>query len=101
MATVELTEDSFEAELSKDGIVLIDWWAPWCGPCRAFAPIYEQVSQRFGDITFAKIDTDAQPALASAFEMVGTIIRAIHSGSSRKSARAASSRTAGMYQVEW
>ena len=69
MATLEIGKENFEATVSKQGIVMLDWWASWCGPCRAFAPIYEQVSGKHTDITFGKIDTDAQPELSGAFEI--------------------------------
>jgi thioredoxin 1 len=68
MATVEVTEENFEATV-KQGIVLLDWWASWCGPCRAFAPVFEKASETHADIAFGKIDTDAQPALSEAFEI--------------------------------
>jgi thioredoxin 1 len=67
MATVALTTDKFKDTIEKPGIVLIDWWADWCGPCRAFAPIYEKVSDDNPDVTFAKIDTDKEEQLAAAF----------------------------------
>jgi thioredoxin 1 len=67
MATVALTTDKFKATIEKNGIVFVDWWAEWCGPCRAFAPIYEKVSEENRDITFAKIDTDKEQQLAAAF----------------------------------
>lgn len=69
MATITLTQDNFEAELGKPRLLLIDWWAPWCGPCRTFGPIFEKVSDQFPDVTFAKIDTEAQPELAAAFNI--------------------------------
>lgn len=69
MATVEIGKDNFKETVSKDGIVILDWWATWCGPCRAFAPIFEQASNQHADITFGKIDTDAQPELSGAFEI--------------------------------
>ncbi|HVR62126.1 MAG TPA: thioredoxin family protein [Polyangia bacterium] len=69
MSTVALTEGTFEEHVKKPGILVIDWWAPWCGPCRAFAPIYEKASQKFGDVTFAKINTEDEPALAATFQI--------------------------------
>ncbi|HTM19352.1 MAG TPA: thioredoxin domain-containing protein [Kofleriaceae bacterium] len=64
--TIELTQETFAATV-KQGIVLIDWWAAWCGPCRAFAPVFAQAAGRHRDITFAKVDTEAEPVLAGAF----------------------------------
>jgi thioredoxin 1 len=66
MATVQVTEESF-AELTRQGIVILDWWAAWCGPCRTFAPIFEEASARHADVVFGKIDTDAERALAGRF----------------------------------
>ena len=65
MSTTELTRENLDQTLSENGIVLIDWWAAWCGPCRAFAPVYEQVSEKHDDVVFGKVDTEAQQELAA------------------------------------
>lgn len=69
MSTIALTADTFNALLEKDGIVFIDFWAAWCGPCRYFAPIFEAASKKHPDVTWAKVDTDAEQALAGALEI--------------------------------
>jgi len=67
--TVEITQQNFQSHVERDGIVLIDWWAQWCGPCRAFAPTYELVAAKHPDITFGKVNTEAEQALAETFEI--------------------------------
>jgi thioredoxin 1 len=66
MATTTMTLDTHDATV-EDGIVLIDFWASWCGPCRTFAPVFEQASERHPDVTFAKVDTEAEPELAGRY----------------------------------
>ena len=65
MTTIDITEATFQETLSKNEIVLVDWWADWCGPCKAFAPTYEKASEAHPDITFAKVDTEQEQQLSA------------------------------------
>jgi thioredoxin 1 len=67
MATLDLHEENFESTVTGNDIVIVDFWAPWCGPCRSFAPTYEEVSEKHTDIVFAKVNTEEQQNLAGYF----------------------------------
>lgn len=69
MACVELTKDNFEATVAGNAIVIVDFWAPWCGPCRGFAPIFEKASEAHPDVVFGKVNTDEEQALAGSFNI--------------------------------
>lgn len=69
MATIELTKDNFNATIENNDVVIVDFWAPWCGPCRMFAPTFEAVSEQYPNVIFAKLNTEDQQELAAAFNI--------------------------------
>jgi thioredoxin 1 len=70
MATVQITGENFEEVVTNNDLVLVDFWAAWCGPCRSFAPTYEKVSEQYPDAVFAKVDTEAEQGLAASFNIM-------------------------------
>jgi thioredoxin 1 len=69
MAIVELTKENFEQVVTGNSTVIVDYWAPWCGPCRGFAPVFEKVSEQHPDVVFAKVNTEDEPEIASHFQI--------------------------------
>lgn len=67
MSTIEITQENFESTINDSSILLLDFWADWCGPCKQFAPVYEEASEQYPDVAFGKVDTEAQQELAGLF----------------------------------
>lgn len=69
MATLDLTKDNFEQTVLNNDLVILDFWAPWCGPCQGFAPVYEEISEKYPDVVFAKVNTEDEQEIAGHFQI--------------------------------
>ena len=69
MATLDLNKDNFEQTVLNNALVILDFWAPWCGPCQGFAPVYEEISEKYTDVVFAKVNTEEEQELAGYFQI--------------------------------
>ncbi len=69
MATIDIAKDDFQDTINNNDFVIVDFWAPWCGPCKSFAPVYEELSEKYPDIVFAKVNTEEQQELSGAFNI--------------------------------
>ncbi len=69
MPVIDITEENFEPTISNNNFVIVDFWAPWCGPCRGFAPVFEAAAEKYPDITFAKVNTEEQQGIAGHFQI--------------------------------
>lgn len=106
MSIVELTKDSFQDAITPDGTLIVDFWAPWCGPCRGFAPVFEQAATEHPDVTFAKVNTDVEQELAGALGIrsIPTLMvfrEKCCCSRSRAPCRAASSRNCSPRSRKW
>ena len=91
MSTIDVTEDTFQETVTQDGIVFVDAWADWCGPCKQFAPTYEKASEKHTDVTFAKLDTEANQQVARGLDIRACLLYTSPSPRDRQKSRMPSS----------